>query len=430
MTAREAPAAGVGASRFLFATWDGGGNAIAALSLARRLAARGGRVTVLAPESLRARTEEAGCAFSRYVSAAGARSSSGSSDPARPSPSPIGPLGRLRTRLVLSPELAFAGSARAFAEDVLTEIERTKPDALAVDFMLPGALAAAELAGVPTAVLLHTIYPLPAPALPPFGWGLPPAAGAAGRVRDAVLAEARRRAAARRLGALNEARCSLGLRSVSSAETQIEWAARVLVLTTEGFDFPALRPASVRYVGPQLDGPPPAWTAPGAGEPLVVVSFSTYAVEAAVVQRVLDALAELPVRGLVTLGGQPEKMLRTPANVALTDFVPHAAVLPGAALVVTHAGLGTVMAALACGVPLLCIPLRADQLDNAARVIRAEAGRRLSRHAGRIRLRHAILDLLRDPRYRAGARRMAQTISAAGPDVAAEELERLATTGP
>ena len=94
--AREAPVAGVGASRFLLATWDGGGNAIAALSLARRLAARGGRVTVLAPESLRARTEEAGYAFSPYVSAAGARSSSGRSDPTRLSPSPIGPLGRNR----------------------------------------------------------------------------------------------------------------------------------------------------------------------------------------------------------------------------------------------------------------------------------------------------------------------------------------------
>ena len=41
---------------------------------------------------------------------------------------------------------------------------------------------------------------------------------------------------------------------------------------------------------------------------------------------------------------------------------------PDAAAVVTHAGHGTIMRALAHGIPLLCLPMGRDQDDNAARV--------------------------------------------------------------
>ena len=43
--------------------------------------------------------------------------------------------------------------------------------------------------------------------------------------------------------------------------------------------------------------------------------------------------------------------------------------LPHAALVVTHAGWQTINAALADGVPLVCVPDGRDQPDNAARVV-------------------------------------------------------------
>ena len=60
-----------------------------------------------------------------------------------------------------------------------------------------------------------------------------------------------------------------------------------------------------------------------------------------------------------------------------TRFVPHGEVLPHASLVVTHAGMGTVMSALSHGVPLLCLPLGRDQFFNAAMVERLGAGRAL-----------------------------------------------------
>src|SRR5213079_2779040 len=88
--------------------------------------------------------------------------------------------------------------------------------------------------------------------------------------------------------------------------------------------------------------------------------------------------------------------MRLPANARAVSFVPHRAVLPQASLVVTHAGWQTVNAALADGVPLVCIPDGRDQPDNAARVVAAGAGVRVRRSAGPATLRRAIERALAD----------------------------------
>ena len=62
-----------------------------------------------------------------------------------------------------------------------------------------------------------------------------------------------------------------------------------------------------------------------------------------------------------------------PATIHVARFVPHQDVLPQAAAVITHAGLGTVHAALAHGLPLVCMPIGRDQPDIAARVEGLEA---------------------------------------------------------
>ena len=408
--------------RFLFATWDGGGNVPPTLALARRLLGRGHSVRVLGPPSLRLRFESAGCVFAAYERVPnGVPSAAGKSG-----------LGRVRTAHLVT-ELARAAPALAFAEDVLGELDRPPADALVVDFMLAGAIAAAERAGLPTAALMHTVYCLPTPGRPPFGPGLNAHGGRVGRLRDAAILGLRRRTNRSALTDLNEARRQIGLVPVGSASDQLARVARVLVLTSAAFDSPlAAVPPNVRYVGPQLDG---LWSErldlswpPHHREPLVVVSFSTRFPAARLGQRVLDALATLRVRGLITLGPAlaPED-LRFPANVLARSFVPHRAVLPRAQLVVTHGGLGTVMAALAHGVPLVCIPLKNDQYENAARVRASGAGRCLGRHATCRSLRRAILEVLDERRFSDAARRLASAIAKDG-GRAVEELEALSTT--
>lgn len=407
--------------RFLFVTWDGGGNVPPTLALGRRLVQRGHRVRVLGPCSLRARVEAASCGFAAYERLAhGSPANAGRSR-----------LGRWQATL-LPPELARAAPALAFAEDVLAELARSPADALAVDFMLAGAVAAAERAGLPTAALMHVVYCLPAPGRPPFGSGLAPRSGSAGRVRDAGLFALVRRANRRALADLNEARRRIGLGSVDSASDQLARVARVLVLTSEAFDRPpAALPPNVRYVGPQLDDGQglerhDRWPMTGGGEPLVVVSFSSRFAAADVVQRVVDTLGALRVRVLLTLGpALAPGELRLPANVDVRRFLPHGAVLPRSRLVVTHAGLGTVMAALADGVPLVCVPLKNDQFENAARVVAAGAGVRLRRSASRRALRGAILEVLTEPRFAEAAQRLAGAI-AADRERGLAELEALA----
>ena len=49
-----------------------------------------------------------------------------------------------------------------------------------------------------------------------------------------------------------------------------------------------------------------------------------------------------------------------------TRFVPHGAVLPRAAAVVTHAGMGIVGKAAYAGVPIVAVPFGRDQPEIAA----------------------------------------------------------------
>jgi len=145
----------------------------------------------------------------------------------------------------------------------------------------------------------------------------------------------------------------------------------------------------------------------------------------AAVQRVLDAVAHLQVRALLTTGPALDRgSLRIPANTHAASFVAHRSVFPHASLVITHAGWQTVNAALADGVPILCIPGGRDQHDNALRVLAARAGIRIRKHSSPRRLARAITRALADPELKHGAQRMAQSLARSDGAIAiAEALE-------
>ena len=209
----------------------------------------------------------------------------------------------------------------------------------------------------------------------------------------------------------------------------------ILLLTAEAFDFPGPPlPSNVKYVGPQLDDP--LWADPwewpwGADDvrPLVLVGFSTtYQAQSGTLARVVHALGRLPVRALVTTGPALDASALGPApdNVVIVSSAPHAQVMTQAAVVVTHAGHGTVLKTLSHGVPMLCMPMGRDQGDNAARVVWHEAGLRLNRAASSDAIADTLRTLLTDDRYRRGARAMADRIRAESRgDRVVEELERL-----
>ena len=79
--------------------------------------------------------------------------------------------------------------------------------------------------------------------------------------------------------------------------------------------------------------------------------------------------------GLVTTAGQVDReALHVPPNVSDHRLRAHAPVLADTDVMVTHAGLGSVAAALSLGVPLVCTPISRDQPLNAERVAELGAG--------------------------------------------------------
>jgi MGT family glycosyltransferase len=188
------------------------------------------------------------------------------------------------------------------------------------------------------------------------------------------------------------------------------------VLTSSSFDFPAQLPANVRYVGPILDDPAWAaeqrWAPPAGDEALVLLAMSsTFQDQVGVLQRCVDALGSLPVRGVATTGQVVAPAdIRSVPNVAVFASAPHSVVLEHASVVVTHGGHGTVMRTLAAGVPMVVLPQGRDQADNAVRVASRGAGVTLKSTAAAGEIADAIQSVLADPRYRQAAERLGACI--------------------
>ncbi|MEJ2794346.1 nucleotide disphospho-sugar-binding domain-containing protein [Iodobacter sp. LRB] len=67
-----------------------------------------------------------------------------------------------------------------------------------------------------------------------------------------------------------------------------------------------------------------------------------------------------------------------PDSVLWQVYVPLAKLLPHAAVLIHHGGIGTTAEALRAGIPQLIIPFAWDQFDNAARLVALSAGKTLS----------------------------------------------------
>jgi MGT family glycosyltransferase len=313
--------------------------------------------------------------------------------------------------------------APAWAENIIAELRERPADLLIADFVLFGALAAAEAARTPSVALMHTVAIRPLPGLPPYGTGWSPAQGPVGGLRDAigraVLERVHRRNS---LLHLNAAREALGLTPLRSAFQQYDRASRVLMLVSSSFDYPAPRlPPNMKHVGTPIDdAAAQAWESPWLREeqkrPLVLVSLSSLNQgQTPVLHRVLLALARLDVRAIVTVGPSLDSTgFVAPPNVRLEQFIPHSAVLPHVDALVTQCGLGTLTKGLAAGVPLVCLPLIGDQPDNAARVAAHGAGVRLAADASPEQIRGAIEQVLVGRRFREAAQRLSAGMSREG----------------
>jgi len=415
---------------FLFTTWEGGGSVTPALTVASKLSDRGHQVRVMSDQCNRPEAEAAGATFVPWTRAPSRPDRSKDSDVFRDWEvnTPQEQFQRVLDRIMAGPSLLYA-------EDVIEELKREPADLVVSSEMLFGVMVGCEAIGQKFALLTCNVSLFPLDGVPPIGPGLTPARTAADEALHREVARANRRMFDSGLPAVNAARAAFGLPPLASLADQHRAAERLLLGTSQAFDFaPSVLPPHIRYIGPQLADP--AWAAPWQSpwpaddtRPLVLVSFSTgFQNHAGVLQTIIDAAASLPVRVLVTLGDTIAPDELSPAdNSRLVHSAPHNAVMREAALVITHGGHGTVTRALAHQKPLIVVPHGRDQNDNAVRVTAREAGMMLQGGASATAFKSAIEEVLSDPRYAAAARSLGHKVAIEvehSPVI--EELERLA----
>lgn len=412
----------------LLATMQGGGTVPPTMAVARRLVERGHRVHVLSEPTVADEAAAAGCSFAVWPTAPFADATNRDRTTGRDWEvrNPAQAL-----RLVRDLTDFIFGAAGRYAADVLATLDRVPADAVVLEPMILGAVAAAERSGLPTVGLVPNTYLRPTPGRPVMGSGWLPGDGPLVRVRDRVAPALFERVVDLGLRRLNAVRAELGLHPLRHVFDTFDRCTRLLVMTSPSFDPPPARlPPNVRFVGPMLDDP--AWAGPVSlppgDDPLVLVAMSsTYQAQQGDLQRVVRALAGLPVRGVVTLGPSlRDGEVAGAPNVVVVPSAPHSEILKTAAAVVTHGGHGTVIKALAAGVPVVCLPHGRDQGDNAARVVAAGAGLRLSRRADEATIRSAVRRLLDSPVFRRNAGGLAQRIAAELRETSAvEEIEQV-----
>jgi UDP:flavonoid glycosyltransferase YjiC (YdhE family) len=309
-------------------------------------------------------------------------------------------------------------------------IRETDPEIVVADILTVAAALAAELEGRPWATLVPHVLPMGEPGFPVY---------AVGAVRPRTAFGERIWRSARPLlmkgeeqgrRELNGARERVGLPPLEHVHGGIS-RTLALVATFPQLEYPRSADEPwLRVTGPLLWEQPYEDVDPPPGDdPLVLVAPSTSQdPDGRLLLAALEGLAGEPVRVLATTNRRPPARAPVvPPNARLVDWVSYARTMPRCDAVICHAGHGTVVRALACGVPVVACPHAGDMAENAARVRWAGAGVSLPRRFQTPRgVRLALRRLLGDPSY---ARRADELRDWAarndGAALAADEVERV-----
>ncbi|HEX8598201.1 MAG TPA: glycosyltransferase [Chloroflexia bacterium] len=223
-------------------------------------------------------------------------------------------------------------------------------------------------------------------------------------------------------------------------EPGYDWLFRYLLLTQfpPGYQDPAMPlPPTTHYIrhtgfdGSSM-GQLPAWVGSLPDRPTIYATLGTVFTQMRDVYRaIIDAFAAEPVNLILTTGDLPATEFGTqPPHVHIERYIPQNLLLPHCDLVITHGGSGTVKDALSHGLPMVVIPIAADQHANARRCTHLGVARAIppDRRTPET-IRAAALDVLQDPSYGQNARRIqAEMQSLPTLNEAVTLLERLAAT--
>lgn len=165
-----------------------------------------------------------------------------------------------------------------------------------------------------------------------------------------------------------------------------------------------------------------------AGEKPVVFTAGSAMLHA---KRFFDVSAEVCEstgrRGLFLTQFREQLPARLPTGVRHFDYIPFSTVLPRAAALVHHGGIGTTAQAVWAGIPQLVVPYAHDQPDNAVRVRRLGFGDYLLPKAYTTKRVAQKLDALMDPVVNGTCKRAAALVGGETLQAASKLVEELAT---
>ncbi len=254
---------------------------------------------------------------------------------------------------------------------------------------------------------------------PPFWFGWASGKDLLRRLRNRLAIRLLLRMASPIFRDINEQRRAWGLEPQLSPEDALSPLAQITQLP-EAFEFPLRgeKPAGLHYTGPFVHAQQrPAVEFPWErldGRPLIYASLGTFQNGSETIFRTIaEACAGLDAQLLISLGGglDPAKLGKLAGGPLVVSFAPQLEILKRAALVITHAGVNTVLESLSEGVPLVAVPLGNDQPGVAARLKARGAGLVVSRHRlNPARLRKAVTLVLQKRQYREAAQDLQRAI--------------------
>ncbi len=169
---------------------------------------------------------------------------------------------------------------------------------------------------------------------------------------------------------------------------------------------------------------------PGDGKVVYLSLGSLGCMDVALMQRLIDAMAETEHRTIVSMGPLKDQMKLGP-NMYGDQFLPQPSILPQCDLLITHGGNNTVCEGFHFGLPMIGLPLFWDQYDNAQRLSETGFGERLATYGWEPHeLTETVDRLLADEMLRARMRANAEAIRAdPGRIRGADLIEQVAETG-
>jgi zeaxanthin glucosyltransferase len=205
----------------------------------------------------------------------------------------------------------------------------------------------------------------------------------------------------------------------------------------EAFDYPRhALPRVWHAVGPLRSGvdvSPPFPFERLDGRPLVYASLgSMQGKKRELFAAIAEACAPLGVQLVITHGYQLDDSETTgfAGDPLVVPYAPQRALLAKASLVITHAGMNTVLDALEAGVPMVAIPVTFEQPAIAARVEWHQVGEMIPlRQASAARIRSSAARILGNDQYRSAAARLGLEMArAGGVSRAADVIEQALST--